>query len=157
MPEGWEGFFVAEAGAAAALAGLLFVAVSINLGRILEFPNLPLRAIEALTAFVSILAVATIGLTPHQSALAYGVEIAAAGAVAWLIQTIALVRGKGPGGARTALRVLLNQLPALPFVAAGGLVCAGYPGGLAWLLPGVLLSFCAGIVGAWVLLVEIQR
>jgi hypothetical protein len=26
-----------------------------------------------------------------------------------------------------------------------------------WIVPGVLLSFAAGVYGAWVLLVEIQR
>ena len=46
--QGWESFFVAEAGAAAALAGLLFVAVSINLGRILSIHGLSGRAAEAL-------------------------------------------------------------------------------------------------------------
>ena len=34
-PEMWHEFFVAAAGAAAALSGLIFVAVSINLGEIL--------------------------------------------------------------------------------------------------------------------------
>jgi hypothetical protein len=38
---GWESLFVAEAGASATLAGLLFVAVSINLARVLEHPGLP--------------------------------------------------------------------------------------------------------------------
>jgi hypothetical protein len=42
---GWENFLVAETGtAAAALAGLLFVAVSINLSRIVSYPGLPGRA-----------------------------------------------------------------------------------------------------------------
>lgn len=34
--EQWQSFFVAQASASAALAGLLFVAVSINLSRILK-------------------------------------------------------------------------------------------------------------------------
>ncbi len=43
---GWENFFVAEVGASAALAGLIFVGVSINLNRILSLPRLPDRALR---------------------------------------------------------------------------------------------------------------
>jgi hypothetical protein len=35
----WQSFFSAEVGAAAALAGLVAVAISINLARILAFPH----------------------------------------------------------------------------------------------------------------------
>ena len=35
----WSNFLVAEAGASAALAGLLFVAVSINIAKIIEYPG----------------------------------------------------------------------------------------------------------------------
>ena len=37
----WANFFVAEVGASAALSGLVVVAISINLSRILFFPQLP--------------------------------------------------------------------------------------------------------------------
>jgi hypothetical protein len=44
--EAWSELFVASAGASAALTGLLFVAVSVNIERILEFPGLPERALQ---------------------------------------------------------------------------------------------------------------
>src|ERR1700729_2463722 len=50
---GWTNFGLAAAGTAATLAGLLFVAVSINLKQILEFPNLPARAGQTLILFAT--------------------------------------------------------------------------------------------------------
>ena len=50
-PESWDGFALAVVTAAATLTGLLFVAVSINLQRILSFPNLPPRAGQTLILF----------------------------------------------------------------------------------------------------------
>jgi len=157
--QGWHDFFVAEAGASAALAGLLFVAISINLTRILEFRHLPARAVEALLALLSVLVVATFALVPRQSLLACGIEIGATGLVVWEMQSLALTRtwkGAHPQ-AKRPLRILANQLPPLPFVVAGGFLVAGHANGIYWVVPGTLLSFAAGIFGAWILLIEIQR
>lgn len=52
---GWANFFVAEVGASAALSGLVIVAISINLQRILSFPQLPGRAAEMLILLVGAL------------------------------------------------------------------------------------------------------
>jgi modulator of FtsH protease len=158
MP-GWDNFFVAEAGAAAALTGLLFVAVSINLTRVLEFPQLPTRAAETLISLISVLVVSTFALVPEQSLRTYGVEIAATGLASWAVLTVALSRTHkadreyGPFWGR----LITNQLPPLPYVIAGGLLAAGHPGGMYWMVPGILLSFASCIFGAWVLLVDIQR
>jgi len=73
----WANLAVASAGAAAALTGLLFVAVSINLKRILEFPQLPDRAAGTLGLLLTILLVAVVLLAPGQPRQATGVEIAA--------------------------------------------------------------------------------
>jgi hypothetical protein len=60
----WESLFVAEAGASAALAGLLFVALSINLERILKGTGLPGRAGEAIVLLLTVLVVSTFGWCP---------------------------------------------------------------------------------------------
>ena len=64
--EGWGELFLADAGASAALAGLLFVAVSINLDRIIALRGLPGAALGAIALLVAVLLVSTFGLVPGQ-------------------------------------------------------------------------------------------
>ncbi len=156
---GWHDFFVAEAGASAALAGLVFVAVSINLARILQFPQLPARVLEGLVTLLTVLIVATFALIPGQRAQMLGIEIGCTGLAVWAIKSAVILRSPRPNahGGRFALRVLANQLPPLPFVVAGILILAGNPGGIYWTVTGTLLSFAAGLLDAWVLLIEINR
>ena len=68
----WHDMFVAIAGAAAALTGLLFVAVSINLTRILEFEILPTRAVETLSIMIGLLLLSVIMLVPGQGSTLLG-------------------------------------------------------------------------------------
>jgi hypothetical protein len=82
----WQGLFIAEAGASAALAGLLFVAISINLARILQGAGLPGRAGEAIVLLVAVLVISTLALVPGQSPTVLGAE---------LLAGVALLRGEG--------------------------------------------------------------
>jgi hypothetical protein len=67
QPEQWHDLFVAMAGAAAALTGLIFVAVSINLQQILKYRALPVRAVETLTILLGLLMLSVFILVPGQS------------------------------------------------------------------------------------------
>jgi hypothetical protein len=153
---GWDDFLVAEVGASAALAGLLFVAISINLTSILKYPHLPTRAIEALTTLLCVLVICSWALVPGQTRFTYGLEIGATGLVAWTIQTTGLILTR-KSGYEYFPRFLFNQLPPLPFVVAGVMLMLHQPSGIYWIVPGTLLSLVAGVYCAWVLLIEIQR
>ena len=158
----WTSFFVAEAGAAAALSGLLFVAVSINLDHILAFAWLPGRAGETIVILVNVLLVATLCLVPGQSRVALGIEITVVALVAWLTPMIIQRRSRGKDDPDVErrwrhLRALTTQLATLPFIVAGVSLVACRGGGLYWTVPGVLLAFATAVFGAWILLVEIVR
>jgi hypothetical protein len=152
----WENFFVAEAGAAAALAGLLFVSVSINLTRILQLPALPPRAAEALVLLLAVLLLSLLALVPGQSPSLLGAEVGVLGVLLWIGLTLTLARGGRPRQ-QVVVRVLINQLPPIMFVIAGVMLYSGHPAGLYWLVPATLLAIAAGVLGAWVLLIEILR
>jgi modulator of FtsH protease len=157
----WEGLFLAGAGASAALAGLLFVAVSINLAKILQVPGRPGRAGEAIVLLVAVLVVSMLGLVPGQSPTALGAELLVAGLIVWLILVgihVRAVRERvGPSPGVLAGRVVLAQLAVLPFLVAGVSLLVGAGGGLYWLVPGVVLCLVVAVLDAWVLLVEILR
>ncbi len=157
----WASFFAAEVSAAASLTGLVIVAISINLSRIISFPHLPGRAIETLAMLVGVLIVASPGLVPGQPAALLGWEIALVGLIMWLASVLIQLRTRGtqiPGSKwASVLRIVVGQATSLPFIVAGGAVHCRGPAGLFWVLPGVIFCLIAAVMNAWVLLVEIVR
>jgi hypothetical protein len=158
-PLAWHDFFMGTIGAAAALTGLLFVAISINLEQILKYPHLPGRAAGTLGILVSALVVSGFALAPGQGIRALGIEVAAAGVIV-VVQAFWVTLGKSsPGDPKTWLVQHLASLlaPSIAFIVGGVSLAAGVGGGLYWVLVAVLLVFVSASVNAWVLLVEIMR
>ncbi|MFN8111599.1 MAG: hypothetical protein U0R51_00215 [Solirubrobacterales bacterium] len=159
-PELWSDFFVATAGAAAALTGLLFVAVSINLDRILSFRGLPSRALATLVLLLEVTIVSIFALAPGQSTTAIGIEVLLVGGLATLIvlrQFAAAYDPEHQTRGQLTQHMALGALGVIPFVIAGLSLVAETGGGFYWVLAGVVGAIVAGVANAWVLLVEILR
>jgi hypothetical protein len=162
-PEEWTDLFVAMAGASAALAGLLFVAVSINVERIIRYAGLPERGLEALGLLLAVLIVSVAGLLPGQGHVALGLELLGiTAALGGMLFAIPVSLGEFPDGAeppstylagRWAIR-LSGPLP-LAIGALSELLAAG--GGLYWVAAGFVFLTLGAVANAWVLLIEILR
>jgi hypothetical protein len=161
-PEEWKDLFVAVAGATAALAGLLFVAVSINVERIIKYEGLPERGIEALAMLLAPLVVSIAGLMPGQNHVALGIEILAIGvALAAVMRALPIARTL-PDGVETPRNYALNRqvvrLAGTVLLVIGALAeLFGVAGGLYWVAAAFVLLILGAVVNAWVLLVEILR
>jgi hypothetical protein len=162
-PQEWIPFFTTTAGGAAALTGLVIVAVSVNIQPILKHRPLPARAAAAITTLVLILATSVAGLIPRQSDQAFGVEILSMGLVSWIIQTRSayltikhIDKSRGPLW-RSIVAVALGQGQVLAFLVAGPSLILGYGSGIYWIAVGVILAFILATITTWILLVEILR
>jgi hypothetical protein len=160
-PADWAGFFTAVTGAAAALTGLLFVAVSLNLERILDEKSmLPTRAAETLAVLLFVVVSAALVLVPQNVHL-LGAEI--------LVMTIPLMavttrnqlgfwrRNPDQPTYWSVSRMSSSAAALVPGLIAGVSLAARWGGGLYWLVPTGLLGIVAAVYSAWVLLVEIAR
>jgi modulator of FtsH protease len=155
----WSDLFVATAGAAAALAGLVFVAVSINISRILELAGVPERGLQTVLLLLGALVVSIFGLTPQRSST-FGIEMVAVGCVlvGWLaITTRATLIGTRGHPAWVLSRVLLVVPGSVAYLLGGISILTGFGGGLAWIVGGILGAVIGAVLNAWVLLVEILR
>jgi hypothetical protein len=159
-PEAWQDLAVATVGATAALTGLLFVAVSINLDRVLEYPWLPRRAAATLTLLLALLAAGVLVLVPGQPVPALAAELGATGLVLTLTGAGEARRGPGGTDSRRIPRVLpaaLVLIPAAALLAAAATLVLESGGGLYWLAGALVGGIAAACCNAWVLLVEIRR
>ncbi|MGK9146810.1 hypothetical protein KXS11_04180 [Plantibacter flavus] len=160
MIEGWSDFFVATAGAAAALAGLIIVAMSVNIAKIIAIPSMPARAAATISSLVLIVVVAAAGLIPAQPVVVLGIEVLLFAAIALVFAGDAAVRilregERGHGG--VALKATIPVVQIVPFAVGGVLLVLGSDAALSWIAGGFILVFIGSVVSAWVLLVEILR
>jgi hypothetical protein len=158
----WTNFFIAAAGASASLAGLVFVALSVNINRILEYPQLPSRAAATIGSLMLILICSMATLIP-QPALALGIEILVFSICGWVLKAWSSYRSivDGPRTQRPAresvTETLLGQIQVLPFIAGGVFLIRGDASGFYWVAGGVITVFVFSVFIGWVLLVEILR
>lgn len=158
-PTEWSDLFVAAAGASAALAGLVFVAVSINVERILQFAGLPERALETILLLMTVLLVSIVGLVPGQSGTALGLELLGLGlVVAAGVARLPVHTGSPEDGPAHALvRWVIRALALVPVLVGGASLLAESGGGLYWVVAGIVFAVAGAVASAWVLLVEILR
>ncbi|HEY1898606.1 MAG TPA: hypothetical protein VGG49_02320 [Steroidobacteraceae bacterium] len=158
----WGNFFLGELGAAAALAGLLFVAVSVNQARILALGRMADRGLEALAMLLLVIVVASLPLIPGQPPRLLGGEVLGLG-IATLLGLLPLQQAylgsTDPLYRRRTMQMILCNRIAVLVIAVGGMVVLwrGDLNGLYLLCAGILITFAAVGANAWVLLIEINR
>ena len=158
-PAEWHDFFLATGGGAAALAGLVFVAMSINLDVVAQNATHRLRAINMLTGFTAAFIICAFTLMGGQSHQAVGSEWFVVATVAALSYVHNFVQAAKMGGRKAELR---------PYRLAGGTTCYvaemvgavvlifGHIAGLYVAAVGLIALFAFMISGAWLLLVAVH-
>jgi len=158
----WSNFFLGELGAAAALAGLLFVAVSVNQQRILSLGRMADRGLEALGMLLLVIIVASLPLIPGQPPRLLGGEILIVGIIIflalWPLQLAYLGAVEAAYRRQSGRMVAGNRAAMLIIILAGAvLLWRGDLVGLYFLPLGILMTFFAVGINSWVLLIEINR
>lgn len=165
-PSHWSDFGLAHLGASAALLGLVFVGMSINLKEFVGSSLLVNRGLEAIVLLGSVLIAATAVLIPAQASAAAGVELIVVGGCTAL-GVLRLQAGaahdvvdhgdRGPTKASVVSRRVIGVGSAVLVALAGVLLIAEVGGGLYWWPVAIVTAYVGAIVDAWVLLVEILR
>ncbi|MGX5680155.1 hypothetical protein [Schumannella luteola] len=153
----WSDLFVAAAGASAALAGLIIVAMSVNIEVIVRYPTLPSRAGSTIAVLVLSTIASLLGLIPELPSQYLGAAIILFSLVCLVFaigSTVGLVRTSPLSG---ILKGAVLIVPVLGFVIGGAILVAGVLAGLYVVVAGMLLGFVGTVLNAWVLLVEVRR
>jgi uncharacterized membrane protein YecN with MAPEG domain len=160
VPEDFHDFFVASAGVAGALIGLLFVAISVAAGR-LSHPEASgqlhrIRALAALTSFTNALSVSLFALLPGEKIGVTALVVAIIGLAFVAASLLSLIRLRQVRWATVRDGFFLVSLAAtFIYQLIAGLSVANQPGdsgsvdAIAIL---VIVSFIIGISRAWELI-----
>jgi hypothetical protein len=156
----WNNFFIMVGGGAAALAGLVFIAMSINLSIINRDATHKNRAIATMTGFTAVFMICALALVGNQNYQWVGIE--------WLVVTLVptityirvYVRARKTGISSVGLSVRRFIAGTSCYVAqiiGSVLLISGYVAGLYIASVAMVLSFAFFISGAWLLITGIHE
>jgi hypothetical protein len=162
---GWNELFILAGGATAALSGLIFVGLSVNIKTVLEIEKsegtslLTGRGLEALVALLNVLVICIVGATPNinRAVLASFILLVAAESAISPVRALGSTRGRSEISKATLQRLLTATALTLIYVLAGVTLAAGHGGGVLWLPGAFVLSVFIAAVNAWILLIEVIR
>jgi hypothetical protein len=159
-PVAWHDFFLTAGTAAAALTGLLFVALSIHLDRILGHSEHRFRARGNFFGLTVVMVMALVVLMPTLSGkwLGFGLilpNVTAAAVNSWHIRRV--LPALFAGSIVFPLRVALSYALILMGVIGGISVMVGVGGGLVWPAIESIGMLLIALLGAWSLLVGVAQ
>jgi hypothetical protein len=157
----WTDYFVAQAGAAGALTGLIFVALSFNFDHIISDETWLGRAATGLIILAQPILYALICLWPTQTTVPVGWTVAGLAALATIILSRIVLGRTSRTASRTtselASRLVVTLAQSIAVIIGGLLAATGHPVGLYVLTAGAITGLTIGLITAWVLLVEVRR
>jgi len=156
----WAEFNVAMVGATAALAGLVIVASSVNIGEIVKARSLTARLGAGIASLVLAIVASGLGLMPTITPLWFGILllVSAATAAAFQVQATRAIFADHDPAARAKLgKAIFGFLPIAAYTVGAVAILLGHPAGLSLAAAGCILAIVAGIVVSWVVLVEVLR
>jgi hypothetical protein len=159
-PAEWHDFFLMTGGGAAALAGLVFVAMSINLDVVAQNATHRGRAINMLTGFTSAFAICGLALMGGQGHRAVGAEWLVVATFAAAIYVGHYAQAAKRGGSKAELRPDRLAAGVACYIAqiVGALILLlGRVAGLYVAAVGLIALFALTISGAWLLLVAVEE
>jgi hypothetical protein len=156
----WQNFFLMVGGGAAALAGLVFIAMSINLATITRDATHKNRAVATLTGFTAVFMICGFALIGNQNYHWIGV----AWLVVTLVPTITYIRvyvqatkiGRSSVGLSIG-RFIVGTSCYIAQLVGSVLLISGYVAGLYVASVAMVFSFAFFISAAWLLIVGVYE
>jgi hypothetical protein len=153
---GWDDFAIVIGGAAGALTGLFFVAVSIRVEVIARSSELRNRAAQTLGLFLVVLLTSVLLVVPGQFRPVLGIELLLLGLTAGVTAVVLDRHAKRQRDTRRIAKILENATPnAVTAGLTGGagiILVIGPQAGLYLLVPAAIAALTGGVVNAWLFL-----
>jgi hypothetical protein len=155
-PDEWHDFFVLVGTGSAALTGLVFVAISVNLKDVIRDATHTYRAINMLTGFTSVFILSSFALMGHQTHQTLGLEWLIVAVLAGAINTNGYIHGFSLAGSRYALslfRVAGGSACYLAQIVGSAMLFLGIDWGIYVSATGLIVNFYFLVSGSWLLIV----
>jgi modulator of FtsH protease len=155
-PEQWSNFFVLVGTGSAALTGLVFVAMSINLRGVTRDATHTYRAINMLSGFTAVFLISAFALMGHQTHRTLGIEWLVVSFLAAAINTNGYIRGlsvSGSGYALSSFRIVGGTVCYLGQLVGSVILLVGVEAGIYIAAIALIVNFYFMVSGSWLLIV----